>query len=147
MLDAVSGLDSAGPEVIKCWGLFKKRIHSYKYKTRHKRDYFFRIIRSIPITCTFKKLISKTEIELQMLKTNLWLPKGKGGINWETGTDMLIYMPVCIKWGFPGGSVAKELACQCRRCKRCGFDPWVGKIPWRRKWQPILVFLPGKSHG
>jgi len=28
-----------------------------------------------------------------------------------------------------------------------GFDPWVGKIPWRRKWQPIPAFLPGKSHG
>ena len=27
------------------------------------------------------------------------------------------------------------------------FDPWVGKIPWRRKWQPTSVFLPGKSHG
>ena len=27
------------------------------------------------------------------------------------------------------------------------FDPWVGKIPWRRKWQPTLVFLPGKSYG
>ena len=30
---------------------------------------------------------------------------------------------------------------------RPGFDPWVGKIPWRRKWQPTPVFLPGKSHG
>ena len=30
---------------------------------------------------------------------------------------------------------------------RCGFDPWVRKIPWRRKWQPIPVFLPGESHG
>ena len=30
---------------------------------------------------------------------------------------------------------------------RPGFDPWVGKIPWRRKQQPTLVFLPGKSHG
>jgi len=28
-----------------------------------------------------------------------------------------------------------------------GFDPWVGKIPWRRKWQSTPVFLPGKSHG
>ena len=27
------------------------------------------------------------------------------------------------------------------------FDPWVGKIPWRRKWQPTPVFLPGESHG
>ena len=47
---------------------------------------------------------------------------------------------------FPGGS-AVESACQCRRCRRCGFDPWVRKIPWRRKWQPTPVFLPGKSHG
>ena len=38
-------------------------------------------------------------------------------------------------------------SCQCRRCKRCGFDPWVRKIPWRRKWQPLPVVLPGKSHG
>ena len=30
---------------------------------------------------------------------------------------------------------------------RCGFNPWVGKIPWRRKWQPTPVFLPGESHG
>ena len=29
----------------------------------------------------------------------------------------------------------------------CGFNPWVGKIPWRREWQPTLVFLPGESHG
>ena len=32
-------------------------------------------------------------------------------------------------------------------CRKRGFDPGVGKIPWRRKWQPTLVFLPGKSHG
>ena len=38
-------------------------------------------------------------------------------------------------------------SCQCRRCKRCGFDPWVRKIPWRRKWQPTPIFLPRKSHG
>ena len=30
---------------------------------------------------------------------------------------------------------------------RSGFNPWVGKIPWRRKWQPTPVFLPGESHG
>ena len=36
---------------------------------------------------------------------------------------------------------------KCRKCKRHGFDPWVGKIPWRRKWQLTRVFLPGKFHG
>ena len=35
----------------------------------------------------------------------------------------------------------------CQQCRRHGFDPWVGKNPWRRKWQPTPVFLPGKSHG
>ena len=48
---------------------------------------------------------------------------------------------------FPGGTSGKEPASQCRRQKRCGFDPWVGKIPWRRAWQPNPVFLTGKSHG
>ena len=33
------------------------------------------------------------------------------------------------------------------QCRKCGFDPWVRKIPWRRKWLPIPVFLPGTSHG
>ena len=45
-----------------------------------------------------------------------------------------------------GGSSGKEPACQCRRCKRLGFNPWVGTIPSRRAWQPTPVFLPGESH-
>ena len=48
---------------------------------------------------------------------------------------------------FPGGASGKEAACQCRRCKRCRFDPCVGKIPRRRAWQPTPVFLPEESHG
>ena len=38
----------------------------------------------------------------------------------------------------------KESVCQCRRCKICGLDPQVAKIPWRRKWQLTTVFLPTK---
>ena len=45
-----------------------------------------------------------------------------------------------LPWWLSG----KESACQCRRH---GFNPWGGKIPWRRKWQPIPVFLLGKSRG
>ena len=44
--------------------------------------------------------------------------------------------------GFPGGTSGKEPACQCRWHKRCRFDPWVGKTPWRRAWWPTPVFLP-----
>ena len=43
--------------------------------------------------------------------------------------------------------VVKNLPANAGDVKRCGFDPWVRKIPWRREWQPTPVFLPGKSHG
>ena len=42
--------------------------------------------------------------------------------------------------------MTKESSCQCRRHKKLGFNPWVRKIAWRRKWQPTPVFLPGKFH-
>ena len=45
-----------------------------------------------------------------------------------------------FKWFF--GSGGKSV---CLKCWRPRFDPWVGKIPWRRKWQPTPVLLPGKS--
>jgi len=45
---------------------------------------------------------------------------------------------------FPGGASGKESA---SKCKRPRFDPWVGKIPWRRRWHPTPVILPGESYG
>ena len=52
----------------------------------------------------------------------------------------VIYRCVIIfKNGLPKWLRGKESVCQCRRHKRHGFDPGVGKIPWRRKWQPTAV--------
>ena len=56
---------------------------------------------------------------------------------------------VAITMGFPGGSDGKESTWNsgdCQQCRRPGLNPWVGKIAWRRKWQPTPVFFPGKSH-
>ena len=53
--------------------------------------------------------------------------------------NMYIYIEGLLWW-----LSDKESACQCRRLR---FDSWVRKISWRRKWQPTLVFLFGKSHG
>ena len=50
---------------------------------------------------------------------------------------------LCSVW-LPRWLSGKESTCQCRRHE---FDPWVGKIPWRRKWQPTPVLLPGEFHG
>ena len=50
-------------------------------------------------------------------------------------------LPLELELGFPGGTSGKEPACQCGRHSKLGFHPCVGKIPWRRKWQPTPVFL------
>ena len=51
--------------------------------------------------------------------------------------------PPALEGEVLGGSHSKV----CLQCRRPGFSPWVGKIPWKRKWQPTPVFLPGKSYG
>ena len=48
------------------------------------------------------------------------------------------------RYELPWWHRGKDSDCQCRRYR---FNPWVGKIPWRRKWQATPVFLPWKSHG
>ena len=70
---------------------------------------------------------------------------GAGGDGPETeGIGHFKWM--VLRWGFPGGASGKEFTCQCRH-KRCGFDPWVRKIPWRTAWQCTPVFLPGEPRG
>ena len=54
---------------------------------------------------------------------------------------LLLYVSWASRW-----HSGKEAACQCRKHKRCGFDPWVGKIPWSTRWQSTPVFSPGKFH-
>ena len=67
----------------------------------------------------------------------------KGSIQKEDVTIINIYAP---NIGFPRGLVSKEPACQRRRRRRFGFDPWSEDF-WRRAWELIPVFLPGSSHG
>ena len=58
---------------------------------------------------------------------------------------LVLFNPLIFR--LPRWLSGKEPTCQSRRCNRLWFDPWVGKIPWGRAWQPIPVFLPGESHG
>ena len=46
-----------------------------------------------------------------------------------------------------GASLVTQWSRILLQYRRCGFDPWVRKIPWRRKWQPTPTFLPGNAHG
>ena len=74
----------------------------------------------------FKSISTPSSIVVVSIYTGMWF-------NWSGYFSL----------GFPGGS-GKEYAWQCWIC---GFNPWVGKIPWSRQWQPIPTFFPGKSHG
>ena len=73
-------------------------------------------------------------------------PNGESWESFNLGSGMITFALLRITLGFPDGANGKESACQCREFRRCRFDPWVGKILWR-KWQPTPVLLPGKFHG
>jgi len=59
------------------------------------------------------------------------------------GVELLDHMVVL---DFPDGASGKEPGCHAGDIIDVVFDPWVGKFPWRRAWQPTPVFLPGESH-
>ena len=63
------------------------------------------------------------------------------------GQAHYIYCALYFYWEFPDRAVVKKLPLIARRRKRFGFNPWVEKIPWSRKWQPTPEFLPGESYG
>ena len=70
-------------------------------------------------------------------------------LHWQADSLPLVppgKSPFQLSTGFPSGSDSKESTCQCRRYKRYGFNLWVRKIPWRKKWQPTPLFLLGKFH-
>ena len=73
----------------------------------------------------------------------LILPKIQCGRRHEAITSPGLQM-MYVSFGLTRWHSGMESACQCRKRR---FDPWLRKIPWRRKWQPTPVFLPGKLHG
>jgi len=57
---------------------------------------------------------------------------------------MMAFLVVHIVKNLPAKKKKKRI---CLQCRRPGFDPWFGKIPWRRGWLPTPIFFPGESHG
>ena len=86
---------------------------------------------------TYKNFIKNDFINIIIWPGGIWdLPwPGMEAVHPVEGAWSLNY--------FPRGSVVKNPPASVRDVK---FDPWIGNIPWRRKWQPIPLFLPRKSH-
>ena len=84
-----------------------------------------------------------------------WMCKGQSNrllcglyrdrIKWpESPLKQTLKWSSTLSWdGLPRWFTGKESTCQCRRH---GFNPWIRKIPWKRKWQPTPVFLPRRFH-
>ena len=71
---------------------------------------------------------------------------GRRSLNhWITREVLFIFLSPSR--GLPRWLSGKESACHCRKCGRHGFNPWVRKISWGKKWQPTPVFLLGKFRG
>ena len=91
-------------------------------------------IRASPVAQTVKNLPVMQETWVRSLGQEDPLEKGTA-----THSTNKIYQGAFSWWLSSKGPI-----CRCRRGR---FDPSIGKIPWRRKWQPTPVFLPGKPHG
>ena len=103
-----------------------KFLEEFQFIMVHRKYEFFRVFTYVPpfpilMNCS---LLQKPALQFSFFSTELSLGLTLGD--------------------FPGGSDGKSI---CLQCGIPGFSPWVGKITWRRKWQPIPVFLPGKFHG
>ena len=122
------------------------------------------------ICCICTCSLHKTQIlsEISMLEHRLWESHGEVNacltncsVICDSDDSEVTFLEVrtslyneilcaCKHRGFLGGWLGKESACNAGdhlQCRRLGFDPWVRKIPWIRKWKVTTVFLAGKSRG
>ena len=90
---------------------------------------------SLPLSCQGNPRIGDTAVKKQT----------KNEISFSRQTVHVIISKLC-QCDFQVVLIVKNLPVKVED-RRHGFDPWVGKNPWRRKWQPTPIFLPGKFHG
>ena len=89
------------------------------------------------VSRAFPMILSGQAHWLPGISSSFFFWRRWGGERWtEWGFSCFKGLPRCL--------TGKESAYQCRRHV---LDPWVGKISWRRAWQPTPIFLPGESHG
>ena len=117
---------------------------SYECKTQKAKLWSFKFQNPIYF-CVFFACLRRIQICMNKRLEELYLeisghPSIKEFDSFIQETFIECLLCACL----PRWCSGKESACQRRRR---GFNPWVGKIPWRRKWQPTPVFLPGKFRG
>jgi len=102
------------------------------------------VLESLPVPKTYFSSFSKqTQLHRSFKTQFLCLSYSVKPLD-TLACPMELDLRIPLLWHFPGGTSGKEPVCQCRRHKRHRFDPWIGKILWKREWQPAPVLLPGQ---
>ena len=129
-----------GKQTVECqqWNFFTIDIHNLSVSQRHYDEWLKQII----ICCTLYDFVHITFYKLQSYSdeeqiSDCWgvisdCYKQVAQMRFWGWWDYIVLTKVVI--GLPRWRSGKESTCQCRRH---GFSPWVGKIPWRRNWQPV----------
>ena len=104
------------------------------------------------MNCCCKKMMQMSAVENTQRPHTVWFHltrsfKNRKQIWGDKAEECLPSEWTQLHFGLSTWLSGKESTCQCKRHRRRGFDPWVRKMPWRRKWPPTPVFLPGKPHG
>ena len=126
------------------WGRRKQLYFPCVFPRKHPfhTDLEESVVISKVIMIKFVNIKNKIETNLSIFPKIKYFKFNKPVVHY--GQSILLYT-LKGKWGLLKWLGGKESACQRRSHRRRKFNPWVGKIPWRRKWQPTPVFLPGES--
>ena len=114
------------------------------------QDFLFILIQGHFVCISNKNFII---IHPVFFSSRLYQTRSRRTNNWKFCSRLtLILQPTHLALinlfkGLPWWLSGKRICLQCRSHRSCKFDLWVTKIPWRRKWQPTPVFLPGEFHG
>ena len=154
---AHSSSPNSGPILIWSWNCFSLWSSTFSLASSpsdpwpqvHSRDLTPRVLNSplgLGQPCPnphSSEISEKLSQSLALLSKRSIIPTSAPWLEWCQSPPTKPFLQVSTPPSDPGGSGDRV----CLQCGRPGFDPWVGKIPWRRKWQPTPVFLPVKSHG
>ena len=141
-------IETAKSLLLSC-GIKAYLSQAHKLTSLHKKNVFsqlwFPLKPNPPPSLSSSRFVSCSHQQNETSFFPAGLVRALKMTTWAGATDGYCLLRGFRGQGLPRWCSGKEFTCQCRRHKRHGFDPWEGKIPWRRTWQPTPVFLSGKS--
>ena len=137
--------------------MFTKWRHPIKPSPRSRSFFIHQLCTLSPLFCSATSLINQFSVyAFSSFVINFQLPQKNGLVSITLFIGVLLDLWINLRW-FANFWEASQMVLVVKNSPDNagdardeglipGFNPWAGKIPWRRKWQPAWIFLPGKSH-